>query len=1058
MRVIAAISTLILLAGIASAQEGIIFENLSLEEGLSQTTVRAILMDKTGYMWFGTDGGLNRYDGYEFKTYRKRWGRDDGLSDNVVTSLAEGERGYLWIGTSGGLDRLNMATGTIEHYRNDPADENSLRDHEITSLCVDRSGTLWIGTTEGLEKSIDMGGEFEHQRGLPEAPEEGVNILKADRSGGIWIGTDRALYRKDDDGYSRYEMKGLGNDSNRAITAIEEDHRYRIWVGTRSGKLYGLDRQSEKFAPVSLPTDKTGLSRSITSIYEDIAGELWIGTDGNGVIRFDPNSGSTSVYRRDDTSPHGLRGNIVLSIFGDTGSSIYFGDLTGIIWMGTFSDGVEKVHLKKPFQRYDSKSYNVKGLVGQDVRALWKDKDGTLWAGTYGDGLRVIDERKGTSGTIRHNPQDPMSPDSDRILSIFRCDDDRLLVGTDSGLDSFDGNVFDTIPFIGMKESPPVRSMTQGNDGTLWIGTERGLFRLDGAMALPEDEWECLAEAEITSMAFRDGILWVGTDDDGLFSLSLEDQTCRHMTPWSDDWVMSDRILCLMLDEKGLWIGTDLGLQRIEEDQVDVYTSENGLPSDVIKAILQDRYGNLWLSTDNGLSRMDPETGDLTNYSMGDGLQGKEFNRGVAITDRFGKIYFGGTKGCNSFYPDNISENEHIPPVVINEVSVFGEPAPMRKNRQGYNKVVLTDRQNYITIKFAALDYTAPKANEYMYRLKGFDENWIHSGNGHEASYTYLPPGRYVFSVKGANNNGVWNEEEANLEIVVIPPIWKTPMAYLLYISLLGIVLYLALKYVRNRQEKRTERRLRMVTEGANQKLTEKNRQLEQARRHEAKHRQRLRSLATALTEAEERERRQIATEVHDSIGQTLALSKIKLEMLRQSLSGQADEDISAVTSMLDETIDSTRTLTFELGTPMLYRFGFTAALEYLSERFEDNYGISIEYISDGPMPSMDDDMKAFLFRAVRELAMNTVKHAEASKMTISIKTYGDRLYVSTTDDGSGFDPKSLEKLEGNRRSFGLFSLRERIISLGGRLVIRSTPGEGTSVKLMVPVGRRNDE
>lgn len=1032
----------------ASSGDEIIFENLSLQEGLSQTTVRTILMDSRGYMWFGTEGGLNRYDGYQFKTYRRRWGRDDGISDNSVTSLVEDKRGNLWIGTMAGLNRLDHETESFERFIQSTEIENSLKDDRITALQISEDGGLWVGTGGGLEKMGATNGGFIHYGGRLGGPEEPVNTMASDRAGTIWIGTERGLYEGGEEGFILHPLS-LGSREAREVTAILEDHRKRLWVGTRSGHLHSFDRKESVFRstpPISLPGI---IQRAVTSLYEDIFGELWIGTDGGGILRFNPDSKALSVYQKDRAIPHGLRDDAILSIWGDTGNSIHFGDLTGVIWFGTFSNGIEKVHLKRPFQRYDSRSYNIRGLVGEDVRALWKDHDGPLWAGTYGGGLREIDGKRGTLSYWMHDL---------RVLSIMRHPDGSLLVGTDRGLETISQDRIKPITFPSTLSPPSVKVLITDSENKVWLGTSRGLFYLDQGRAMPFLGHLKLSRSEVTAIVEDSSkTLWVGTDGDGLFSLSQDRKSCLNMTSCTQNGPLSDRIHSIHTWEENLWIGTDLGLQWFGTEKSKAYTSEDGLPGDVIKGILRDRYGQLWLSTDNGLCRLDPKTGEVRNYSLGDGLQGKEFNRGATLIDRFGKMYFGGKKGCNSFYPGNISENDHVPPVVINEVSVFGKPIPMERNSVGTRRVTLTQRQNYITIHFAALDYTAPESNEYRYIMEGFDEDWIHSGNRNDASYTNLPDGRYTFKVKGSNNNGVWNEEGAELEIEVIPPLWRTPLAYGLYLLCIGSLAYFALVYGKNRQEKETERRLRLVTELSNLKLTEKNRQLEQARRHESLHRERLRSLATALTEAEEKERRQIATEVHDSIGQNLALSKLRLEMLRQSLEEPFQEEISSVTSMLDQTIRSTRTLTFELGTPVLYRFGFFPAIERLSERFEEDYGLSIKVVSDGENPEMNDDMKAFLFRAVRELAMNSVKHANASLLTIRTKVTGGRLYMSVSDDGAGFDPSTVESIGRDSRSFGLFSLRERIISLGGRMVIKSILGEGTSVRLFVPLGKRED-
>jgi len=837
------------------------FGHLSVEDGLSQSSVLAICQDRKGFTWFGTEDGLNRFDGYNFTIYRPEPGNPHSLSYNIVFALAEDSRGELWIGTNGGgLDRFDRDLERFIHYRHDPRNPSSISDNLINCIVEDRSGRLWIGTNRGVNEMVREGEtvrfiRYEHDpSNSGSLSDNAVNDIFEDQKGNLWIATENGglnrLISNRNGGektppvFIRYsvpsESPGIEKFPENNAMSVNEDHTGTLWVGTKNG-LYRFDEKQEK--PVrcfSNRDDPFSLSHDyIRLIYKDRAGVLWIGTDGGGLNKLVPadKPGLPPIfvrYRYNPNSLVGLHNNAVESIFEDR---------QGVLWIGLYRGGIDKLLLKEAtgfnrenemFIHYHNIPNNPVSLSNNAVNAILEDSKGVLWVGTDGGGLNKIfpDERNvGTLKFVRYQ-NEPARPDSlsDNIVTCLHEDRQGILwVGTYTGgvnrLERGEGKRgrftrFKTIPGdISSLGNNFVMSIFEDSMGNLWLGTigggldrfdrKTGTFthyrsRASDPFSLSEDDVMCIYEDRFQR-------LWIGTIGGGNLMDRISGKFKRYVhVPGAPRSLNNNFVRVIYQDQSGvLWIGTNGGgLNRFSgknnnpaPSHLDFihYEEKDGLPSNVILGILEDKQGNLWLSTVKGLSQFNPQSGVFKNYDTRDGLQSDEFNRGAYWKSRSGEMFFGGNNGFNVFDPGGIRENTHIPTIVVTGFQVLNQPVLIGSKRDGRvlldrsitetQSLVLSHRDAVFSFEFAALHYVNPSKNRYAYKMEGLDKAWNDVGNRHFVSFTTLPPGDYVFRVKGSNSDGVWNEEGVSIRIKVLPPFWKTWWFYALVVLLVVLVM-----------------------------------------------------------------------------------------------------------------------------------------------------------------------------------------------------------------------------------------------------------------------------
>jgi len=823
------------------------FEVLSREDGLSQNTVTCIIQDKEGFLWMGTQDGLNRYNGYDFTQMKRIRNRKYALSDNNVETIMEDRDGYIWVGTSGGgLNKLDKKILRFKHYNYVPGNPgNQISDNFITSIIQDRDGSIWIGTSNGLNRMDPESGRFTHYFHEPGNPDSlaGNHILHVfeDRWGDIWIGTaenglDRLDKKKKIFIHHRHNPDDPSSLSHNRVKAIIEDPRGGLWVGTYGGGLNRYIPNEKKFIRYRRNPEKNGSISSdlIYSVMMDANGTMWIGTGDGGLNVFEPKTERFRIYKRDKTKNNSLSDNTVMSLFQDR---------TGIIWVGTAVGGLNKISLwKRKFVHLKEDPFEKNGLNNNMVWAIHEDERGTLWVGTGGGGLNRVDRDIGRFKYYTHDPGNPKSIAGNIVRCLLEDMDGDFWIGTlDHGLEKFNrrSETFIHYPYDPNNEhsigSNDVFTLFEDGKGRLWAGlygaglalVQRNGDRREQLEFLhfkhKKDNPQSLSQNIVTDiLEDRNGDLWIATFG-GLnrwekkHHLKLEPTFTRFLYDPKNNTSISDSgIECLFEDSSGrIWIGTDSGLNlwRPENVSFQRFLKKDGLPGDMICGIREDRDGRLWISTINGLSCFTPGTGTFRNYDYYDGLQSNEFNAGAATANLNGEIFFGGINGLNIFEPKKISDNPHIPPIVITKFQLIDNRNQWKRNYPNASVIKAYYTQNSFIVEFASLDFNNPPKNRYAYMLEGLDKKWKTGGNQRKINYTNLTDGLYTLKIKGTNNDGIWNDKGVSVRIIILPPFYKS-LLFRVMVIVMAVVFVVGLYFRKTFNLKRQQRKLeRLVNE-----------------------------------------------------------------------------------------------------------------------------------------------------------------------------------------------------------------------------------------------------
>ncbi len=785
-------------------------------------------------MWFGTQAGLNQYDGYTFKIYQNNPLDSLSISDDNINSVVEDSTGSLWIGTnSGGLHRLDQYQNRFEQYRADENDSTALLNNSVICLYVDRRDRLWVGTVTGISlynKETDsflnfLSGSY-------------IKAIFEDSEGFLWIGTGfDGLYKYDynQNRFKRYmhDLSDPNSIGSNDIETIVQDNRKRIWIGTMDGGLNLYDRRDDNFIVYRYdPDDKNSIpGNTIYTLLIDRGGHLWAGFENAGLSRFEindlkkpfPSHLIFTTYRHEPSRINSLGNNTVRSLFEDK---------QGNLWIGTFSGGINLLcRNRKQFENYHTEPFNTQGLSHDIVQAFLEDRSGHVWIGTDGGGLNVFNPARGGFKKYTHDPGNPYSICSNHVLDICKDDDGNLWLATWDGLNYFNISRNEFIRYenkeghIKSLTSSKVTSVLEDTGKNLWIGTISGLNIYNRKENLFFHSFEGVAQ-DIGSKYIqclyedRSGNIWVGTVW-GLYQLHHEDLVKKnykfqyYLHDSEDTTSLSDNhIFSIVEDRQGLiWVTTLSGLNCYHTDRnvFQSYTIRDGLASNWILSIVEDNQGSLWMGTHEGISKFDPVTKRFANFDIHDGLLSSEFTKGV-MRSFTGELYFGGKTGFSIFHPDSIKQSSFIPPVVLTDFQVFNRSvmiAPIKQiqnSESNVGSIELSYKQNMFSFEFAALDYTAPEKNRYQYKLEGFDRDWrVTDASRRFATYTNLPGGKYVFRVKGSNSDGLWNEEGLFISVSIQPPFWKTNWALLIYIGVTFAVLMLMRELIVYRERLKNE-------------------------------------------------------------------------------------------------------------------------------------------------------------------------------------------------------------------------------------------------------------
>jgi two-component system, sensor histidine kinase ChiS len=978
------------------------FDQISIEQGLSQSTVYAILQDNEGFMWFGTQDGLNRYDGYSVTVFKNNPDDSNSLSDNTVWSLLSDSKGNLWIGTMrGGLNCYNLHKNKFIHYKHDENDPSTISENDVTSLFEDSKGNIWAGTrSRGLNRLNISTGKFErfqyNENDKSSISNNAIRTITEDKKGNLWIATGRGISRLNMNGtsgeasppvFERYynPMRNKDDKTDNNIRRLYIDKKGTIWVGTWGSGLYTFNINSSRFTAVEMKKEKGITAEFISAVYEDSDNNLWISTFDSGFF----------IYNRSSRR---------LISHESSGGMTLYEDRSGIMWLGTFTGGVKVYDKRKNrFRHYYDPDVSSRNLV----QAILEDKDGELWIGTYGGGLkRFRDRERGNFIIYTNDPLNSRSIIDDKVFTLFQSSDGAIWIGTDGGLNRFDKEreTFIRYPSFG---SELILALNEDSKGNIWIGNSSGITIYRKESGTFERNQSPKVKGVMT--IYRDGNdIWVGTLRNGVHLYKNSDlQKSVSYYPLQEvlkeertgSSINNSSVISILRDNKGIiWMGTyGGGLNRFDtvNENFKYYTVKDGLPNDVVYGILPDKQGLLWLSTNKGISRFNPETGTFRNYDAKDGLQGNEFNQGSYFVSNSGELFFGGVYGFNAFDPDQIKDNKFVPPVYLTAFKVFDEVLPLTSSLSATKRIELSYFQNFFSFEFVALNYTSPEKNNYKYMLEGFEKAWHNvSAERRYASYTNLDPGEYTLRVKGSNNDGIWNEAGTSIAIVIKPPFWKTLWFRVSAVLIIISIIVMIYKYRVNQLLKIEQMRVR------------------------------------------------IASDLHDEIGSSLGSIVLRSRVLQKetkwSMKSKAELERIHNTAMqtasamrdivwfvnpdfdtLDDMILRMKDITQSLISCIPYEFA--APDEVLSVK------IPLEF-------------RRNIFLSYQEILHNISKHSQAAKVKIDIKITGNLFSITVVDNGIGFTFN--ESSRGN----GLKNMQKRIAGIDGEIKIFPVPGEGTTI------------
>lgn len=837
------------------------FKTLTIEEGLSQNTLWAQWRDSKGFLWFGTQDGLNRYDGHRVEVFRHDPLDSTTLSDNHVWSIHEDHKGYLWIGTLKGLNRYNPQTNLFEHANNNPEQLTVLQERQsVRSLLVDGTGGLWVGVDgNGLgyhvidtKKTI----YYKHDPSDPHAlPSNRICRLALDRKGKLWIGTydaGLAVFTSQTQRFTPFKSSTLkGSLSGNRIYAIYQDSKEQLWIGTDGQGLNRFDAQTNSFIAYRHdPQNPTSLSDDrIHSILEDAKGRLWVGTH-SGLNRWDTRRNEATVFKKNPNVLSTLSDNHIVSLAQDSG---------GQLLVGTYGGGLTLIDFDaKPFRTFSHDPEDPRTLLHNIVWSIYEDSHGRLWIGTD-VGLSLFHPETKTFEHFKHDPQNPVSIPDHSVTGIYEDQKGRLWIATHGGgLCLFTPQ---TRRFKIFKHNPADASSLLNDQvgyfyediyGRLWLGTNKGISILKPDNTFENythdpDKASSFLKNAVTCL-FKDskGRMWVGSDG-GLSRFDETTQQFEHYLhdPKNPSSLSSPFVYSIHEAHSGLlWIGTANGLNLFDPDTktFQVLREKEGLPNHVIYGILEDDKGRLWMSTNKGLSRFTPALlpkagnwGVFRNYVPADGLQNNEYNLGAAHKSKNGSMYFGGINGFNVFHPDSIRDNTYTPNVVLTGLSLFNKPIQagkayhdfvLQKSITYLDELVLSPEESVFTLEFAALSYAQPERCTYAYKLEGFDTDWNYTDASRRfATYTNLDPGTYTFLVKCSNQDGLWNEASKALLITITPPWWATWWFRVIgSLSLVGLVVLISM--LRTQSIRNMNRKLEEEVEHKTKKLSEQSEEL----------------------------------------------------------------------------------------------------------------------------------------------------------------------------------------------------------------------------------------
>ncbi|RDY27159.1 histidine kinase [Romboutsia weinsteinii] len=768
------------------AYTNINFRNITNEDGLSQVTVETIIQDKQGYIWIGTNDGLNRYNGYEFKVYRHSDEIENTISNNYIVDLQEDRKGYIWVGTANGLSKIDPKTQIIENYFTSE-DKGNLSHYNIGDILITNSGDVLVGTSDGLNIYDEKNNRFE--RILEnELSSQLIYTLAQDGNGDIWVATKEGLDKilvkeKKIIKFNSYSQEN--RISENSVYGLKYDGNGYIWAGTFRE---GLNKININTNDVTIykndSNDKNSLPGNyIRDITRDSFGGIWIATN-QGLAKYNEKQEKFISYKNKIYDQNTLVGDEVFSIIEDN---------SGLIWVGTYS-GISIFDPSNKIIHYKNDPFNNNSINENIIHGIYEDKDGLLWVGTNTKGINIIDRKNNTVSHLNiENSNNRLSNDS---INDITGNGNEIYISTNNGLNIINKKE-NTIKVYkeedGISDNN-IKKLFLDSKGYLWMGTIDGVSILNTKDKSITDISPILESASVkdgyngTIYEDKEGNYWIGCFlDGGLIKLNPKDNSVKVFKniEKNSSSISSNTIRAIVEDDYGnLWIGTSNGLNKFDKEKeiFTRYTTKQGLANNIVYGILIDKYGNPWSSTNSGISKLDIKKKNFENFGITDGLQGNEFNGRAYHKTKNGEFIFGGINGFNIFTPEDMTKTEFTPRVGFDEFEVNGNKY---SNIDGMS---FNYDENFITIDVFLPDYKNNTNIQYDYILEGTNGEWT-STDTNLINYSNLSPGDYTFRIKAVGHNGIMSEE-SSVSFSIEPPFWKSDIALFIYLLIIIIVIY----------------------------------------------------------------------------------------------------------------------------------------------------------------------------------------------------------------------------------------------------------------------------
>lgn len=809
----------------------VLFQSLSSRNKLSQNTVNTILEDKTGLLWFGTEDGLNMYDGYHFRVFKQQNNNPHSISNNIIWTLFEGRDSTIWIGTFYGLNYYDKETGNFTSYLHSSDNPNTISNNHILSLAEDNLGNMWIGTNYGLNRFNRKNRTIKRyiQDNSSDNSLKGnlINTILFDHLGILWVGTNRGLnvYNQEKESFSSYQIQNIAENY---ITTIFEDKSGVLWIGTQQSGLFQFNRKRETFIKVNLLKNEKPLK--IVSINEDSESNIWVGTN-EGLFKLYFNNGNKmQAFRHDPFDPNSIGGNHIRSIFSAKNN---------FLLIGTSDAGLSLINPYKNRFHHISPRYNdPNSIVSNRIRCFAEEGDNSILIGTR-KGLGRYSPKKNIYLPLPNKLSFLKNSYSITSIYVNKSSNDYYIGTENNGIYFYSpsnnrNSKFLKYNFDGKATSNYMANwIAEDRSGELWIGTDGdGVIRhnpKDNKTTIYQnrhDDTNSISNNRATCfMENRNGDIWIGTAGGGINIFNKKsNKFTRHQSVVTNSTTYHFSFILSMHEDSvgNIWAGTfGHGLVRYEKSskRFSFVTSDDGLPDNIIYGVLEDSSGALWLSHNMGITCYNYSDSTFINFDVRDGLQENEFNSNAFLKTDSGLFLFGGNNGFNIFNPNEIVTNEHIPNIVYTDLKVNNKSIKpgenngriiLKKSISISKKIYILHSDREISLEFAALDFSVPKKNRYRYRLN--EDNWVDLGNENTIKFHKLQAGETTLRVIGSNNDGVWNEQGAVLTFVVKPPFYQTVTFKTLILLLIFFIVYF-IYYLRTLSLKKQHKELQLLLE-----------------------------------------------------------------------------------------------------------------------------------------------------------------------------------------------------------------------------------------------------